>query len=395
MRYSYDSLGRASAVETEGRRFTFAYDELDRITRRTAPNGTTTQFEYDVVGRVAAVTHADAAGTPFAARRYRYDADGNRVEVTDEQGRMGRYRYDPAGQLVAEDAAGQNREYTLGPDGNRTRLRSTSTTADYRYDAGGRLVQAGDVGFEYDANGNLATRRDSSGATRYRFDAEGNLIRVELPSGKAIAYGYGPFGERLWREEDGKRRHYLYDGDDVLVELSESFEALQSYLYAGVDQPLLVTARGGPAHFVHQDDLGSTLALTDASGKPSGRYAFDAFGNVLSQTGTAAALPPRYAGRPLDPATGLYDLRARYYDPKVGRFISPDPMLGDIERSVVLRALRLRAQQSRCDMSIPSVTASMTWTPDVGWDAQLHGSRTPLAAARAPVRAAWHRVLSV
>jgi len=102
------------------------------------------------------------------------------------------------------------------------------------------------MAFTYDADGNLATRREGKATTRYRFDADGNLLRVDLPSGQAVTYGYGPFGERIWRDEDGKRRYYLHDGDDVLAELSERFEPLQSYLYAGVDQPLAVTASARP-----------------------------------------------------------------------------------------------------------------------------------------------------
>ena len=157
------------------------------------------------------------------------------------------------------------------------------------------------------------------------------LIRVEPPSGKAVTYGYGPFGEQIWREEGGKRKYYLHDGDDVIAELSERFEPLQTFLYAGGDQPLTVTAPGASPHFIHQDDFDSTLALTDTTGKPVGRYEFDSFGNVLLRQGTALALPPRYAGRPLDAAIGLYDMRARFYDPRVGRFITPDPLLGGID----------------------------------------------------------------
>jgi RHS repeat-associated protein len=329
VRYAYDNLGRLSVMEGgKGIRFGFAYDDFGRLVKSTASNGTVARYEYDAAGRASSVTHSDAKGKPFAARRFRYDADGNRVEVSDEQGRVVRLRYDPDGQLVAESTAGRRFEYVFDPAGNRKKLLSNSAATDYRYDARGRLLQAGEATYEYDADGQLAARRDGSGTTRYRFDAEGNLIRVEPPSGKAVTYGYGPFGERLWREEGGKRKYYLHDGDDVIAELSERFEPLQTFLYAGVDQPLTVTAAGAPAQFMHQDDLDSTLALTDHLGKPIGRYELDSFGNVLLRQGAAAALPPRYAGRPLDAVTGFYDMRARFYDPQVGRFISPDPVPG-------------------------------------------------------------------
>jgi YD repeat-containing protein len=312
VRYTYDKLGRLSAMEdSQGARFGFTYDDFGRLVKRIASNGTVAQYEYDDAGRVSAVTHSDANGKPFVARRYRYDADGNRVEVSDEEGRVFRLRYDPDGQLVAESTPGRRSEYMFGPAGNRKRMQSGSAAVDYRYDSRGRLVQAGDVTYEYDADGQLAARGDGSGTTRYRFDAEGNLIRAELPSGKTVSYGYGPFGERLWREEDGKRKHYLRDGDDVIAELSERFEPLQTFLYAGVDQPLALAAPRAPLRFIHQDDLESTLAITDKAGKQVGRYEFDSFGNVLMRKGDAQDLPPRYAGRPFDAAIGFYPGQGR------------------------------------------------------------------------------------
>jgi RHS repeat-associated protein len=330
--YVYDKLGHLSVLEEgKGVRFDFAHDDFGRLVRRTASNGTTARFEYDDSGRTVAVTHLDAAGKPFAARRYRHDADGNRVEIQDEQGHAGRFRYDPDGQMAAETLEGQHLEYVLGSAGNRKAVRAAAGVTEYRHDSAGRLVQAGDVVFTYDADGNLASRREGKAITRYRFDADGNLTRVDLPSGKIVAYGYGPFGERIWREVEGKRRYYLHAGDDLIAELSEGFEPIQSYLYAGTDQPLTVTAKGAAVRFIHQDDLGTALALTDRQGKPVGRYRFDSFGNVLTRQGAAAALSPRYGGRPLDEATGLYDMRARFYDPRIGRFISPDPVFGSID----------------------------------------------------------------
>jgi RHS repeat-associated protein len=330
--YAYDKLGRLSVLEDgKGVRFDFAYDDFGRLVRRSASNGTTVRFEYDDSGRTVSVTHLDAAGKSFAARRYRHDADGNRVEIQDEQGHAGRFRYDPDGQLVAETLEGQHIEYALGLTGNRKAVRAAAGVTEYRHDSAGRLVQAGDVVLTYDTDGNLASRREGKAITRYRFDADGNLSRVDLPTGKTVAYGYGPFGERIWREEEGRRSYYLHAGDDVIAELSEGFEPIQSYLYAGTDQPLTVTAKGAAARFIHQDDLGTSLALTDHQGKPVGHYRFDSFGNVLTRQGAAAALPPRYGGRPLDEATGLYDMRARFYDPRVGRFISPDPVFGSID----------------------------------------------------------------
>lgn len=331
-RYVYDTLGRVSAIEdSQGTRFGFAYDDFGRLVKRDASNGTQARYEYDDAGRVASVNHTDARGRSIVARRYRYDADGKRIEVGDEEGRQWTYRYDRDGQLRVESGPGRRAEYVYGPAGSRGRAVGAVGAGDYRYDARGRLARAGATTYEYDADGQLAARRDAKGTTRYRFDAEGRLVRVTLPSGKAVSYGYGPFGERLWREEGGKRTYFIHEGDNVIAELSERFAPLRTYLYAGIDQPLAVAAPGAPTRYLHLDDLDSLLALTDASGARVGRYELDGFGNVMTLQGDAEGLAPRFAGRPLDTAVGLYDMRARFYDPMVGRFISPDPVFGNLD----------------------------------------------------------------
>lgn len=78
------------------------------------------------------------------------------------------------------------------------------------------------------------------------------------------------------------------------------------------------------------DGLGSTAAITDAAGAVTATYAYDVFGAVKSSTGTASA-EFRFAGQQEDPALGYQYLRARYYDPATGRFISKDPFGGFAE----------------------------------------------------------------
>ena len=67
------------------------------------------------------------------------------------------------------------------------------------------LIAAGETEYAYDADGNLSSRTDRNGTARYAYDAEGRLAAVTLPNGTSVSYGYGPFGERIWREENGRR----------------------------------------------------------------------------------------------------------------------------------------------------------------------------------------------
>jgi len=76
--------------------------------------------------------------------------------------------------------------------------------------------------------------------------------------------------------------------------------------------------------FYHYDGLGSVILLTDAKGRSETGYLYDAWGSPILPT--PPINPFRFAGQALDPTTGLYYLRARYYDSSVGRFMSKDPV---------------------------------------------------------------------
>ena len=329
--YTYDSLGRLSRIANErNEAVTLTYNQAGRLIARSLPNGTRTEYTYDRFDRIIGIEHKNASGQVISAQRYVYDLSGNRVEAQDEQGQKSRYRYDNEGRLIDEQGPSWEKAYVYGSGGNRSSMSDNTGNTSYRYDQAGRLIQAGELSFAYDADGNLVSRRDKSGATRFTYDSEDRLVKAELPDGKTIAYGYGPFGERIYREENGRRTNYLLDGNGILQELSRDYQTQASYFTAGLDQPLFMTFANGKRCFFHQDVLGSILAVSDEAGRVGGRYFYDAFGNILNQQENGLHQPLRYTGRPLDEVTGLYDFRARFYDSRVGRFVSPDPIPGDV-----------------------------------------------------------------
>ena len=92
-----------------------------------------------------------------------------------------------------------------------------------------------------------------------------------------------------------------------------------------IDQPLAMT-RGGDSYFYGVDHLGSVRLLTDAAGAVANRYDYDAFGNLEATSYETVANPFGFTARERDAESGLMFYRARYYDPKIGRFISEDPI---------------------------------------------------------------------
>ena len=85
--------------------------------------------------------------------------------------------------------------------------------------------------------------------------------------------------------------------------------------------------RGGQNYFYHADGLGSITAITNSTGATVNTYRYDAFGNIVSQTGTLVN-PYTYTGREYDSESGLYYYRNRYYNPGVGRFLQEDKQAG-------------------------------------------------------------------
>ncbi len=101
---------------------------------------------------------------------------------------------------------------------------------------------------------------------------------------------------------------------------------LTEYVHGpGIDEPIAML-RNNQTYYYHADGLGSIIAITDSIGRVVQRYEYDSFGNITYQQDPNFLQPYTYTGREYDPESGLYYYRARYYDAKVGRFISEDPI---------------------------------------------------------------------
>lgn len=118
---------------------------------------------------------------------------------------------------------------------------------------------------------------------------------------------------------------YLYDGVADIEEVDSTGNVLARYTEGkSIDEPL-AELRSGSTSFYEQDGLGSVASLSSGAGALTGTYSYNSFGNLTASTGTVTN-PLHYTGRELDSETGIYQYRARYYDPTAGRFISEDPL---------------------------------------------------------------------
>jgi len=347
----YDAIGRLDwREENSAKRVTLAYDAADNLTSVTYPDTWRVDYVYDALGRV---THAnDNNGTARTLAEVAYDDLSRRQMVTYANGASARYGYTPRGDLLCHawnltganpascGAAGAEALYDFTYNGARQLTSQTVSDPDLRWEppAPGTDPQdyqvnglnqyttvTGRTPLSYDANANLAS--DGQGRS-FLHDAENVLRQVTQSSGDAI-YRYHADGTRASKTWSGSTTHFTYLGDQEIVEYDNAGAITRRYvrLPGAVDKAFLMIDATLPANdrerWAHQNRQGSVVLVTDATGATIETHTYSPYGD----SGDAdTGFPFRFTGQKLDPETGLYFYKARYYDPELGRFLETDPV---------------------------------------------------------------------
>jgi RHS repeat-associated protein len=183
-----------------------------------------------------------------------------------------------------------------------------------------RLTSAGGAVVTYDDEGQLA----SVGGTSYIFNYAHRLARV---AGTATYdYSYDGKGNRLKVVNAGVVTKYIYDAAGNLLAEADANNTITRYYIQGLGLMAMI-APTGTVYTYHFNPVGSTVAMTDPSRAIVNKYAYAPFGGIIGQYETIPQ-PLKFVGQfgVMAEPNGLYYMRARYYDPKVGRFISEDPL---------------------------------------------------------------------
>ena len=324
--YRYDALNRLTKViDGASATTTYAYDATNKLTSRRLPNGILTGYQYDGIDRLTRLLDTKGVAT-IADHQYQYNTASQITQITEPTNTRN-YGYDALDRLVSAGYTSPlqpNENYAYDSVGNRT---SSHLSASYGYQPFNRLTNTSTAMFTYDSNGNMLSKTDSIGMTQYSWDFENRLKQVTLPNGNTVAYRYDALGRRIQRTPSaGVSTNFIYDGQDVVKDSNSDGSTVDYLNGPGIDNKLRLTdsrlISTGPLYFL-QDQLGSTTALTNSLGVVTSQMNYDAFGNPT----TGANLTRyTYTGREFDSDAGLYYYRARWYDPKVGRFISEDPI---------------------------------------------------------------------
>jgi RHS repeat-associated protein len=342
--YTYDMGNRLTqVVDSAAGTIAFEYDPLDRLVTETTPQGTVA-YTYDMDGRRTSTTVSGQPAVTYgydAAERLTtitqgsttvslvYDDANRRTSMVLPNGIVAAYGYDDANQLTSLTyALGGNLlgdiTYVYDAAGNRTsiggswaRVNLPAALPSATYDAANQLTQWGTQLLAYDANGNLA----SDGNNNYGWNARNQL--ATMTGGVTAAFQYDGLGRRTSKTVSGVSTSFVYDNVNIVQELSGGTPLANLVNGIGVDQRFLRSDTSGTFSYL-TDGLPSEIALANGAGAVTTQYTFEPFGAATS-TGAPSTNSFQFSGREND-GTGLLYLRARYYLPATGRFVSEDPL---------------------------------------------------------------------
>lgn len=381
--YEYDVMRRIQRINTPGFRLENQRDVRGRLLQTSFGAGAL-GFEYDAGGREvlrrfddggaiettfglstppqsrrvisAAPVPSQGVGTPEwvgaqptnspLSNHFRYGPGGFRMlQRWQDGGDAQELEYDTTERLLGIDVNGQASErYAHDPTGNLVAANGKAFVHQ-----NGRLLRSSDADFRWDANGQMIERTVHSssaglqpGTWRYEWTSGGLLERVHTPEDETIEFKYDAFARRLVKHRYSKdssgqqvlaestrylwhrgriahevRRVAQESGDPIIEERSYVFD---EHLHPAAQRTK--DASGDRWEYFLNDPIGTPEALVDGQGQPQGTLKRSAYGSVSSQ-GSSTSI--RFKGQWADPETGLFYNRYRYYDPSIGRYLSPDP----------------------------------------------------------------------
>jgi RHS repeat-associated protein len=313
------------STDFAARRITFKRDILGLEIERGMPGAVTARWQRDPLGRV----YRQSAGpdtTDMFARVYDWEVDDRLVATRDSTVGVTRFAYESSGGLVAAQTDGSTPQVRAFDEIGAVYKRFDRS--DRRYGPADQVLQADGMTFNYDADGNLTSKRLHDGrAWTYEWDAAGMLVAATSPEGSITRFAYDAFGRRLLKRTATIETRWLWDGNCVLHEWADDDTiSPRTWLIEPDGSAPIALLRGDDFFGVVADQVGVPRVILDDAGQPVWSAHLDIFGKLETTFGAPDFCPLRWPGQYADQETGLYYNRARYYDPDTGLYISQDPI---------------------------------------------------------------------
>ncbi|WP_316359645.1 RHS repeat-associated core domain-containing protein [Candidatus Neptunichlamydia sp. REUL1] len=334
--YKYDASGRLMQMKDSSGTTHYEYDDATNlILKETLPNETSTSYVYDTSFNISEVLHQHQERL-IAHYHYSYDKGGNCISMekkTPDHNETTTYEYDLLNRLVlAKSSNGEFERYSYDALGNRLTKETASETICYVYDSHNRLIQEGNTRYEYDSVGNLVQKNSPGKKVFYSYDPAGKLVSYD-DGASQVEFEYDGLGHRVSKTVNGEKTHFINDPisplSRVLVEITPDGET-KKYSY-GLSRAAQKTEEGS-SYFLYSHPGKSVSHLVNHDGTVT-ELEYDPFGVPHSGTSQVSY---GFNGEERDEETGLIYLRHRYYDPAIGRFISPDSFLGNLKKTQTL-----------------------------------------------------------
>ena len=283
----------------------YTFDAGGNVTAITDPRHGDQTFGYDALDRLTSATNEAPDG--YGTITYTYNQIGNLL--TNSQ--VGTYTYNASGTGSTRPHAVTSTSLTTGTE---------TTTNTYSYDANGNLILGGGRIITWDVENRPAQMIKGDLTTRFVYDGSGGRVKkivgptqVDNLTGDETTDETTPGGTTV------ETTTTVYIGQLYVCEGTTCAKVI----YAGDQRVALVQQASGATSYFHGDHLDSTSVLTDETGVEEEHNSYQPFGQVQTHTGTSD-VAYKYTGQERDASTGLYFYQARYYDPVLGRFLSPD-----------------------------------------------------------------------
>lgn len=320
----------------------FVYDAGMRETNRVYANGVAKSMTFDRNDNLATEFHYQKDAVSLVRLSYDYDANKNkRYEQDHVLGFTDDFEpYDADDRLVSWSRTGtdtRTQTWNLTKEGDWDDTMKDGVLDDRSHNSVHEVTSGG---MAHDIKGNLTLNKNGQ---VFAWDYENLLTHATVPGDpdQTHVYEYDAFRRRVKKNlDDGSSVVYAYSGWQVVAEYEDGalpISPTRTFVFgAYIDEPLMME-HWGTRYYYHQNALYSVAALTDDTGSVVERYEYEPYGKVtvLDAAGDPKAdsdyselgNPFTFTGRRLDQETGLMYYRNRYYETRLGRFVSRDPLI--------------------------------------------------------------------
>jgi RHS repeat-associated protein len=311
---------------------TDAYDLDGNLTTRTPDNSTTSTYTYDGLDRVTNISHALSGTT--RTLDYAYDNVSNRKWQKRDSGNGDVFGYDQNDQSISvllnvanpDTTSPGSQTINYDANGNRTSFSAYGSNDTYTINNLNQYSGRNSNQATYDGNGNMTTGVDSS---IYTYDAQNRLLTA-TKAGVTDTFTYDGLNRQVTKKiGTGAVTYNVYDGWLLIGEYAGGASSPSSAYLSGAGG--LIKNLTSNLYF-YQDASGSTSHLADNSGHLIEWYRYDLHGTPLfynsvnTQIGASNySVRHLFTGQEWYSEIGLYNLRARFYSPDIGRFLQADP----------------------------------------------------------------------